>query len=97
MTVAQSAFDRLEAIERASTPSAVLLEIQRAATDFGLGCFMAAGIPGPNKRFEPYVLLHNWPKGWFNRYMDNRYLDTDPVIRRPREHGRSIHLERSAL
>ncbi len=84
MTVAQSAFDRLEAIECASTPSAVLLEIQRAAADFGLRCFMAAGIPGPNKRFEPYVLMHNWPKGWFDRYMDNRYIDTDPVIRRLR-------------
>ena len=45
MTVAQSAFDRLEAIECASTPSAVLLEIQRAATDFGLQLLHGGGHP----------------------------------------------------
>ncbi len=84
MNAAQSAFDRIEAIERASTPSAVLLEIQRAAAEFGLSCFMTAGIPAPSKPFEPYILLHNWPGDWYRRYMDQKYLDFDPVIRKLR-------------
>jgi LuxR family transcriptional regulator, quorum-sensing system regulator BjaR1 len=84
MAVAQFTFDRIEAIENASTPSAVLLEIQRTAADFGLSCFMTGFVPALHKPFEPYILLHNWPLGWFKRYMDNAYLDIDPVIRKTR-------------
>jgi len=84
MTVAQFTFDRIEAIESASTPSSVLLEIQKSAADFGLGCFMTAFIPAPHKPFAPHVLLHNWPAGWFRRYMDSGYVDFDPVIRKTR-------------
>jgi hypothetical protein len=70
MAVAQFTFDRIEPIESASTPSAVLLEIQRTAADFGLSCFMTGFVPAPHKPFEPYILLHNWPLAWFKRYMD---------------------------
>jgi LuxR family quorum sensing-dependent transcriptional regulator len=84
MAVAQFTFDRIEAIESASTPSAVLLEIQRTAADFGLSCFMTGFVPAPHKPFEPYILLHNWPLAWFKRYMDNAYMDIDPVIRKTR-------------
>ena len=84
MTVAQFTFDRIEAIENAATPSAVLFEIQKSAADFGLTAFMTAFIPAPHKPFAPHVLLHNWPIGWFRRYMDNGYVDIDPIIRKTR-------------
>ena len=79
MDFAQFAFDRVEAIERAKTPSAVLIELSRAAGEFGLDRFLTAGFPAPAEKLAPYVLMHNWPSGWFERYIAKSYHDIDPV------------------
>jgi LuxR family transcriptional regulator, quorum-sensing system regulator BjaR1 len=84
MKIADFTFERLDAIERARTPSALIFEVHRVATEFGLNCFHMGEIPEPNKDFEPCTLLHNWPPGWFRRYMDNAYVDIDPVLRKLR-------------
>lgn len=84
MDFAQFAFDRVEAIERAKTPSAVLTELSRAGAEFGLDRFLTSSFPAPNEGLAPYVLMHNWPSGWFERYVNNNYHDIDPVLRKLR-------------
>jgi LuxR family transcriptional regulator, quorum-sensing system regulator BjaR1 len=74
----------IERIERARTQTLVLHEVAHAARHFGLEHVIAAGIPAPGKRLEPYVLMHNWPRGWYDRYNDRGYLHLDPVIRKLR-------------
>jgi LuxR family quorum sensing-dependent transcriptional regulator len=81
MDRAAVAFSWIDAIERAATPTAVLREMARAARDFGLDHLIVAGIPAPSRKLEPYVLVHNWPAGWFERYNSLDYLHVDPVIR----------------
>lgn len=84
MDFAQFAFDRVEAIEKAKTPSAVLIELSRAGAEFGLDRFLTAGFPAPAKGLAPYILMHNWAPGWFERYVANNYHDLDPVLRKLR-------------
>ena len=84
MDRASVAFSWIAAIERAATPTAVLQELARAARHFGLDRVIVAGIPAPSKKLEPYVLVQNWPSGWFERYNSLDYLHVDPVIRKLR-------------
>lgn len=78
------AYSVIERVERAQTATVVLNEVARAARHFGLEHFIIAGVPAPGKRLEPYVLMHNWPRGWYERYTSRGYLHVDPVIRKLR-------------
>jgi LuxR family transcriptional regulator, quorum-sensing system regulator BjaR1 len=78
------AFSVIERIERARTATLVLNEVARASHHFGLDHFIVAGVPAPGKSLEPYVLMHNWPRGWYERYTARDYLHVDPVIRKLR-------------
>jgi LuxR family quorum sensing-dependent transcriptional regulator len=74
----------IEALERAKTATAVMTELARATRFFGLDHCIVAGIPAPFKKLEPFVLGHNWPSGWYERYNSLDYLHVDPVIRKLR-------------
>jgi LuxR family quorum sensing-dependent transcriptional regulator len=78
------AYSVIERVERAQTATVVLNEIAHAARHFGLEHVIVAGIPAPGKRLEPYILMHNWPPGWYARYNERGYLHLDPVIRKLR-------------
>jgi LuxR family transcriptional regulator, quorum-sensing system regulator BjaR1 len=80
MSIAQFAFDRIAAIERATTPSEVFFEIQRAATELGLDSFLVGIMPAAQRAHQPLLFLHNWPESWFNRYMERNYQDIDPIL-----------------
>lgn len=84
MDRAAFAFSTIEALDRAKTVTAALGELARATRAFGLEHFIIAGIPAPDKKLAPYVLMHNWPAGWFERYNSLNYLHSDPVIRKLR-------------
>jgi LuxR family quorum sensing-dependent transcriptional regulator len=75
------AYSVIERIERSKTSTAVLTEVALAARHFGVEHFIIAGVPAPGKRLDPYVLMHNWPRGWYDRYNSRNYLHVDPVIR----------------
>lgn len=85
MNFAQFAFDCVEAIENSKTPEAVIRELRRAGGEFGLDSFLTSGFPAPGESFAPYVLLNNWPAGWFSRYMAGTYHEFDPVLRKLRK------------
>jgi LuxR family quorum sensing-dependent transcriptional regulator len=78
------AYSVIERVERAETPTVVLNEVAHAARHFGLEHVIVAGIPAPGKQLEPYILMHNWPRGWYERYNTLGYLHLDPVIRKLR-------------
>lgn len=79
MNRAQFAFDAILQIERASDPGSLLNSIDRASSQFGITGFCIAGIPA----LDPFdALLHNWPRGWVERYLAQEYVRCDPVIRR---------------
>jgi LuxR family quorum sensing-dependent transcriptional regulator len=84
MEYARFAFDCIESLERAKTPSDVLITLSRAAGQFGLDRFLTAGIPAPTKNLAPYVLMHNWPSAWLERYIARNYPDVDPVMHKVR-------------
>jgi LuxR family quorum sensing-dependent transcriptional regulator len=84
MDYAQFAFECCGLIERAKTPSEVLILLGRAARQFGLDRFLTAGIPAPNRELAPYILMHNWPIGWLERYTERGYADIDPVMKKVR-------------
>ena len=79
MNRAQFAFDAILEIERASQPGALLETISRASSQFGITGFCIAGVPA----LDPFdALLHNWPRGWVERYLAQEYVRCDPVIRK---------------
>lgn len=84
MDRASIAFACIAAINDASAPVAVVRELALAARNFGLDHVIIAGIPAPSKKLEPYILGHNWPTGWYERYNNLDYLHVDPVIRKLR-------------
>jgi LuxR family quorum sensing-dependent transcriptional regulator len=84
MDFAHLAFDCISSLERAKTPSEVIILVSRAAQQFGLEHFMRGGIPAPSRSLAPYVLMHNWPSEWVQRYTDEAYPDLDPVMQRLR-------------
>jgi LuxR family quorum sensing-dependent transcriptional regulator len=78
------AFSWIADIDRAKTPAAVLLELARAGRHFGLERTIVASFPAAPKRLEPYIQIHNWPRGWYERYNSEDYVHCDPVIRKLR-------------
>jgi LuxR family quorum sensing-dependent transcriptional regulator len=84
MDYAHFAFDCIDALDRAKTPSDVLICLGRAAGHFGLDRFLTAGIPAPDKSLAPYLLMHNWPAGWVQRYVARDYPNCDPVMKKVR-------------
>jgi LuxR family quorum sensing-dependent transcriptional regulator len=90
----QSAFayaiSRTQAFDQAKTPRALADEIARSTRYFGLDHFIIAGVPAPFKKIDPYVLAHNWPRGWFDRYTIENYVHCDPVIRKLRSTVRPV-------
>jgi LuxR family quorum sensing-dependent transcriptional regulator len=84
MDYAHFAFECIELLERAKTPSEVVIALTRAAGQFGLNRFLTAGIPAPHKNLAPYVLMNNWPAGWLERYIEREYPDIDPVMKKVR-------------
>jgi LuxR family quorum sensing-dependent transcriptional regulator len=78
------AYSIIERIERAKATALVLNEVAHAARHFGLEHFIIAGIPAPGRDVAPYVLMHNWPHGWYDRYITGDYVQVDPVVRKLR-------------
>src|ERR1700685_2318386 len=71
-------------MDAARPPEAVLKELASAARHFCLEHFIVAGVPAPGKHLAPYVIINNWPRGWYERYNSLDYLHVDPVIRKLR-------------
>ncbi len=90
MDRAAFAFSRIERLDAADTIDAVVAELSEAGQNFGLGNVIIAGLPAPDKHLEPYMLLHCWPSGWYQRYNERDYLHVDPVVQKLRNTTRPV-------
>jgi LuxR family transcriptional regulator, quorum-sensing system regulator BjaR1 len=78
---AAEAFTFIEALEGLSTASDVMNAMERTFALFGFENFIITGLPNGRERFEQVVLLRKWPLGWFEHYVREDYVRSDPVIR----------------
>ncbi|MDH4415450.1 MAG: LuxR family transcriptional regulator [Rhizobium sp.] len=79
---ANAMFDFITESSRARDNDEVLDCLGKVAKAFGMDCYAISGIPLPTERIDPYFMLNAWPKGWFERYVEENYVHVDPVIYR---------------
>ncbi|HZH50465.1 MAG TPA: LuxR family transcriptional regulator [Microvirga sp.] len=77
----QFSFDCVERLSRLTTLEDVSAELRGAGDAFGFGTFCISGLPNPEEKLDPYVILSGWPEGWMERYAGEGYVHVDPVIR----------------
>lgn len=72
-------------INRARRPEDICTTLLRTVEEFGFQHVLAGTIPVPGasrRQQETNVLLHEWPRGWWDRYFSRGYLFVDPAIKR---------------
>lgn len=80
--IANAMFEFIECARCADNEEAILKGLTVSASFFGIEMFAISGIPKANERIDPYFIGHQWPVGWFERYLSQNYVHADPVIRR---------------
>ncbi|MBL0371356.1 LuxR family transcriptional regulator [Rhizobium sp. KVB221] len=80
--IANMMFDFIQTLEEIGSEDQAFAELRKVTDFFGLDSFAISGIPEPNEKMDPYVLLNGWPEEWANRYLQNQYFRIDPVIQR---------------
>lgn len=46
---------------------------------FGFDFFLLTGLPEPGGCFEDEIILNAWPRDWFDHYISQNYIHSDPV------------------
>lgn len=81
MSLYEKAFSNINSIRNARNDREVLSVLRSVATDAGFEHFIVSGLPHRGIKLEPFVLVSDWPKEWFDRYMSRSYVEVDPVAR----------------
>ena len=76
------AFDQFEVIDRAKSPAELTAALVKAANQFGYSACCIIAFPDPNIPFEKGVLSQDFPPGWFDHYLEQKYNLVDPVFQR---------------
>ena len=71
--------DDISKIQRMASVGEVLSTFSDIVANFGVDYFIITGLPMPGGRLSPLVLLNYWPDGWWERYMGQNYIHSDPV------------------
>ena len=84
-------FDRtltyLDRIDGARSEEEIVRELLAVTARFGFDHLLAGVVPTAKVTasvFRKSILLSRWPMTWAARYLDRRYFEVDPVIRRLR-------------
>lgn len=75
-------FDAVANIKSCEDEAAVFDVLVHTSRVFGMTSFGISGVPLPGEDMRPYFLLNGWDVEWQERYIDNGYVHTDPVIHR---------------
>lgn len=75
----QRTLDFIESLEALEKPEQIIFGFRDMVRDFGFEFFLITGLPDPGGKFEDEIMLNAWPQGWFDRYIENGYIDQDPV------------------
>ncbi|RYE60203.1 MAG: hypothetical protein EOO82_03480 [Oxalobacteraceae bacterium] len=76
----QSVLDAIDAFKQAGSQDVLGNRIAKSMAGFGYEhyCFMSpSGVQA--KAFTEKVMLQNWPKGWFQQYVQSNFHPKDPV------------------
>ena len=82
--IQKRAFDIVEKIENASGLDQIMSVVASAGQSFGYENFSIAGLPMPGESIDPYIMACGWPDEWAQRYRDQNYVHSDPVIHQVR-------------
>jgi LuxR family quorum sensing-dependent transcriptional regulator len=91
------AFDQIEIIDRADTPTDLSAALLNAAKQFGFNACVISAFPDPDIPFSKSVLTQEFPAGWFEHYLKQEYSTVDPVFRRARDLFRPFSWSRELL
>ncbi|TPW26422.1 LuxR family transcriptional regulator [Martelella alba] len=72
-------------IDRCQTFSSLMHALTNFTSKFGLDCLIAGTMPGGRETkasLKDRFLLSGFDPGWLERYINNRYVEVDPVIER---------------
>jgi LuxR family quorum sensing-dependent transcriptional regulator len=75
-------FEFIENLERQSSVDAVMDTAQEALARLGYETLLVCGLPRAEQRLDEMVLAMRFPAEWFKTYVDEGYIDVDPVVRR---------------
>ena len=77
-------FEILEHIQAATTTDGVFEQLSEITDMFGYSAFCLSAIPDPGIKMDSYVMLSGWSEEWFDHYMENDFVQEDPVIQKLR-------------
>lgn len=79
-------YEVIDKLNRALTPQDICDGLTGFTSRYGLTSMVACTIPSFNERTidaqSQHLLVSAYPTGWRDRYLDQRYVHIDPVVRR---------------
>ncbi len=74
-----TAMSFIERCDSHNALAALVSDFSLTIGEFGFQHFMMTRLPAIGEDAEPYIIAHNWPTQWLNRYRECRYFWHDPV------------------
>ena len=81
-TLTLAAFEFLERCDQHLDIPSLAKDFSATIDKFGFSHFIMSRIPARAQNLAPYVIAHNWPAFWFDRYVAENYADFDSVTAR---------------
>ncbi len=79
-------YEVIKKLNRAVTPQAICDSLTSFTSRYGLTSMVACTIPSRHELTtdaqRQHLLVSAYPDGWRDRYLDQRYVHVDPVVRR---------------
>jgi len=82
-------YEVIDKLNRAGTSQGICDALTSFTGSYGMTCMLAGTLPSPNQPLqERHLLVSAYPAGWMDRYIEQNYAPTDPVIHRlKRDHS----------
>lgn len=75
----QRTLDFIESLDAIDELNQITHLFGRMVGDFGFDFFLVTGLPEPGGNLEDEILLNAWPRDWFDHYIQQNYIHSDPV------------------
>jgi len=86
----QKALGFVEDTENVDSMDLLSAKFCEAIKGFGFDTFIVTGIPNLAGRFSKLIVAKHWPTDWSETYINNNYIDIDPVAKLCRETRRAF-------
>lgn len=74
-------FDFLDRLQRCTESAEIAAAIIKEMNDFGFECLTVWALPPPGHNPDDGVLLNTRPEEYIDRYVEQNYVERDPVIK----------------